>query len=48
MGQLFENNAGAGKSAVAATRLGDGPGQGRLDGRGGLVDVVAVDLATKQ
>ena len=42
LGQLADDDGGTGEAALGTPALADGPGQRRLDGRGGFVDVVAV------
>ena len=47
IGQLVLNALGAGEAALAAPPLLDRPGEARLDGAGGLVDVVAVEAEAR-
>src|SRR6187200_2002753 len=46
-GQFLLNALGAGEAAPAAPPLLDRPGEARLDGAGGLVDVVAVEAEAR-
>jgi hypothetical protein len=41
--QLSQEDRGAGKAALLAAALADGPGEPRLDRAGGAVDLVAVE-----
>src|ERR1700746_2549211 len=45
--ELALDDGGAGKAALAPAALADAPGETGLDGRGGLVDVMAIEAQTR-